>query len=193
MAARINLVVPEGATFVKLFPVTNPDGTRFDLLGYTPRCEIRSEKSRTAPLIATPACTVPNEGVLVPDSGDATLTFAAATKTVVRTAGSWTADGFLAAQRVTFASTVSNNSVFTVVSVSALTMTLLEAPTDEVIASGATAVALSANVRAELTRTITLAMAGRDGWYDVLAEPADPDDTIRVAQGLVHLDTGTTA
>lgn len=80
--------------------------------------------------------------VVTDSEGSLTLTFDAATKTVQRSSGTWTLDGLgtSGVVTVTFSGTASNNTTFTYVSgVGTDTLTLEEAPTDEVSVSSVTA------------------------------------------------------
>jgi len=76
-------------------------------------------------------------------TGEASLTFSDAADTIVRSSGSWLADGFRIGDVVTIADSVSNNGAFTVTDVTAATLTL-EANdlANEVI--GATAITVTA-------------------------------------------------
>ncbi len=62
-------------------------------------------------------------------SGALNLTYAAGAKTIVRGAGSFLSDGFAAGMSITVSGTVSNNGTYTILTVVALTITLIAANT----------------------------------------------------------------
>jgi hypothetical protein len=60
MAFTVNLLVEAGATFTRQIAYTNPDGTVFNLSGYTAQLQVReTAKSPTAALTITPLIDVP--------------------------------------------------------------------------------------------------------------------------------------
>jgi len=43
LAGQYNLIIDQGAHFERLMTITNPDGSEYDLTGYTARMQIRTE------------------------------------------------------------------------------------------------------------------------------------------------------
>jgi hypothetical protein len=43
LAGQYNLIIDQGAHFERLMTITNPDGSEYDLTGYTARMQIRAE------------------------------------------------------------------------------------------------------------------------------------------------------